>query len=250
MSKSPIGEPLQRDLENALKTDEFKMVFEELKKRDAVFERYPTVDALVALCVPDAPDPDGRERALGWILRALRQGNGIYPLLHMMFWSVLVRLHGKFSRHTNDPESLFERIHWEFYQAAMRYDPDRLPGRIATNLFLNTKRGVYNGEAVEIRERRKAKQVKELAEAGVSWTSLSESDTPPEELETFLLDLAQRGILKQVQYEILLETDVRRSSSLAEWARRKGMLHRTAQSHRRRAFLALRRHLGLEGPEE
>lgn len=250
MSKSPIGEPLRRDLESALKTEEFRKAFEELKKRDAVFERYPTVEALVVVCEAGVTDTAGRDRALGWILRSLREGNALYPLVLMMFWKSLDRLFRRVSRVTSDPETLFERIQWEFYQTVMRLDPDRLPSKLAVNIFLNTRRGVIKQGMKEVRERRGLEQIKGLAGSGVPLTALAESATPPEELETLLVDLVQKGILKPVQGEIILETDVRRVATVAEWARQRGIPRRTAQSHRHRAFLALRQHLGLEGPEK
>ncbi len=245
MSKTPIGGPLRRDLEAALTTDEFRKAFEDLKTKDEVFRKYPTVEALVALCQPGAPDPEGRDRTLGSILRALKRDNALFPLLHLMFWVSLSRLHAKLAKRTRDPESLFEQLQFGFFQTVGRYDPDRSPRKIDVNLFLNTKQAVMRWLRRGSRENSMLEHFDPNHEARRTWRVLEEISIPAEELEAFLLDLFQRGLLKPSQHEVVLDTDVYRRESVREWAKRKGISLITAHTHRQAAYRAIRKHLGL-----
>lgn len=243
MLKTPIGGPLRRDLEAALTTDEFRKAFEELKTKDEVFGRYPTVEALLDLCQPGAPDPEGRDRVLGAILRALKDGNAIFPLLHLMFWRSLEALYRRLARRTLDPESLFEMLQWEFFQVVKRHDPDRQPGKIDVHLFLNTKKRILQWERGNHRERQNLGKIMELERAGLPWKGMEEVQIPPEDLEAFLLDLLQRGILNALEHDLLLQTSVYRRTTLKRWARAKKMASSTACELRQKVFRVIQEHL-------
>lgn len=243
MSKTPIGGPLRRDLEAALTTDEFRKAFEELKTKDEVFGKYTTVEALVALCQPGAPDPKGRDRVLRAILRTSKGGNTLLPLLFLMFWNSLAAIYWQLCRRVSDPESLFAQIQWELLQAATAWDPDRRRHKIDVNIVLNTKRGAVKWMRRGAEERAELRKIGDLKLAGRHWAPLEEIHIPPEELEAFLLDLLQRGVLTPIQVEVVLETDIHRRMDVYGWAAAKGIRRSTAYFHRQEAFKAIRKHL-------
>ncbi|MBI4229995.1 MAG: hypothetical protein HY608_04085 [Planctomycetes bacterium] len=213
-----------------------------MKRTDGIFEKYPTPEALIALCRPGGPDREGCDLALGAILRAMRSGNALFPLIHLMLWESLARLFRRLRKRISDQEELFERIQWEFFQQVTRHDPDRLPGKIDVILFLNTKREVIRWERGET-ERRAI-----MEEAAVTFSTVVHDD--PVEPEppfiragSFLAELVAAGVIREVERDVLLATDVQGGIDLTEWAVRRGMKFQTAASLRRRAREAIREYL-------
>ena len=249
MRTTPLWAPHRRALESALGSEEFQRAFDELKQSHEVFQRYPSVDALVALCQAGSPDRAGKDQALGAILRATkRDENTLFPFVQILFWESLMRLHARLARRDPNPEDLVEQVGWEFYRAVHNYDPDRLPAKIDVNIILNTRRELLLLQKKQAQER-EALRARELPPEAAPVEEPSRFPISPEELEPLLRELVARGILSPLQFEAILETGFR-ERSVADWARRKGIPLPTAKSHCLRGLQVVRRHLGVEDPED
>ena len=223
MSKSPIGEPLQRDLENALKTEEFKKAFEELKAGKDVFGKYPTVEALCALADPGHTDYERKDAVFAAILAGIRKDKALYPLIHRMLWDSLDRLFLLAMKSDADPEEVFAKIHAEFYLLVTAYPEERCSRKIDVNLILGTRKKISRWQGREGKRRAQCGWLPQERIGGLPISALRESAVFPEEMVEYLLDLVYRKVITEQQYDLLLETKVYRRMDLREWAKSRGL---------------------------
>lgn len=211
-----------------------------IRQKHPVFDRYPTVEALKNLLSPNSKNYSDKDEVMAILLRGLKRGNVIYPLINFMFWDSLCRLYRQRYSRVDDYEELFNQIQWNFYQTVKTHDLERLPRKIDVNIFLNTKKKVIAWEKENIREDEALRELEDLSKAGLSPSDLEESVVHPEEMETYLLDMVYRKVINETQYDLLLETLVYKRMSQKEWAQRKGIPHTTARTLKHRAEKAIR----------
>lgn len=230
----------RHELESEVSSEEFKKVFEGLRQKHPIFDRYPTVEALRNLLNPNNKNYSDKDEVMAILLKELKRGNAIYPLINFMFWDSLYRLYRQRYSRVDDHEELFSRIQWDFYQTVMNHDVERLPRKIDVNIFLNTKKKVISWEKENIREDEALRELDALSKAGLSPSDLEESVVHPEEMETYLLDMVYRMVINETQDDLLLETLVYKRMSQKEWAQRKGIPHTTARTLKHRAEKTIR----------
>jgi len=246
MAPRPFLEQYRSNLEEKLRGQEFRQAFEKLKREDPIFDTYPTVEALRNLLSPNNKNYADKDAVMGILLRELKRGNAIYPLINLMFWDSLYRLYRQRHSRVDDYEELFNQIQWNFYQAVKSHDLERLPRKIDVNIFLNSKKKVLKWEKENLRTRDTLREsldeFMDLSKAGLSPVDLVESTVHPEEMETYLLDMVYRKVITEDHYDLLLETSVHKRMSQKEWAREKGIPHNTTvRTLKHRAEKAIRR---------
>ncbi len=236
------GEQYRRDLEDQLKSRRFKDAFKTLTEEHEIFDCYPSVDALCVLIKPGNKNYRDKNEMMRILLKALHEDDTVYPLVNVLFWESLERLRRRYAAIVADPEELFGRIQWYFYQAVMGHDPDRSSEKIDVNIFLNTKKKTVAWVDSVIKEREAVKELGALERAGLDAGDLGESQVPPEEMESYLLGMVYRDIITEMQYDLIVETLVYRRMNQREWAEKRGVSYNTVRNLRYRAEMAIMEH--------
>lgn len=228
------------NLKEELRGQEFRQAFESIKSIHPTFMRYPSIEDLKNLLSPNNRSYTDKDEVMGILLRTLKNENAIYPLINFMFWDSLYRLYRQRCSRVDDHEELFSRIQVDFYHTVKTHDVERLPRKIDVNIFLNTKKKVIAWEKELIREDELIRDLAQLEDTGLSPSDLEESHVPPEEMETYLLDMVYRKVITEMQYDLLLDTLVYKRMSQKEWALKRGIPHTTARTLKYRAEKAIR----------
>ncbi len=228
------------NLTEALNRPDLRKTLERLRQEHPVFEHYLTTESLKNLLSPNSKNYSDKDSVMTILLTELKRSNVIYPLINFIFWDSLYKLYNRRRSHVDDHEELFCRIQWDFYQTVMSHDVERLSRKIDVNIFLNTKKRIIAWEKENIREDEAVKELCQLEEAGLSPSDLEESHVPPEEMETYLLDMVYRKVITETQYDLLLETQVYKRTHPQRWATEKGISYATARSLKHRAEKAIR----------
>ena len=240
MSNTPIGGPLRRDLEAALTTDEFRKAFEELKVRYPVFERYPTPGQLVDLAQRGHPDYEAKDQILHVLLQALKEGgNVLFPLLNLMFWDSLMQIYMTRRRRVRDRDELFARIQVDFFHTATDYPLGRRPRMIDSNLVLDTTHRIKLWRRDEGRYRASL----EALSSGSKEPAEREPEAPEQgETERYLLEMVYRGVITELQLDLIRETRLAGRMTPRQWAAAKGVPYTTVRTWAARAEDAIRRY--------
>lgn len=237
----PFLEQYRSNLEEELRGQELRQAFERIKSTHPIFGKYPTIEDLKNLLSPSNKNYTDKDAVMAILLRELKRGNAIYPLINLIFWDSLYRLYRQRRSRVDDHEELFSRIQWDFYHTVTSHDLKRLPRKIDVNIFLNTKKKVIAWEKENIREDDALRELDDLSMAGLSPADLEESIVHPEEMEAYLLDMVYRKVITEAQYDLLLDTRVYKRMSQKEWAQKRGIPHTTVRTLKHRAEKAIRR---------
>ena len=235
-----LEETYRHDLEQQLKSPEFREAFERLRREHVIFEKYPTVESLCALINPNNKTYAHKDEVMTALLNELGANNIIYPLINMVFWDSLMGLYRRYRLRVANQEELFSRIQWNFYQSVIAHDVGRLPEKIVVNIFLNTKKRIVAWQTENIRERKRKRELVDLYKAGIEPGALAESPVHPEEKQTYLLEMVYRKIITKTQYDLILETLVYKQMNQRVWAELRGIPYNTVRNLRYRAEMAIR----------
>lgn len=230
----------KRELEAEVDSEECRRAFERLRQEHPIFDRYPTVEALRSLLSPNNKNYTDKDEVMAILLRELRRGNAIYPLVNLVFWDSLYRLYRQRRSRVDDYEELFSRIQWDFYQTFMSHDLERLPRKIDVNIFLNTKKKIIAWEKENIRHEEASRDVENHSRMGLSLADVEKTPVHPEEMEAYLLNMVYRDVVTETQYDLIIETLVYKRMNQREWAEKRGLNYHTARNLRTRAEKAIR----------
>lgn len=230
------------DLEVKVKSKELREVFERLKSEHKIFEWYPTAEDLCGLLTPDNKSYADKDKVMAILLGELHKSTAIYPLINLMFWESLRRLFCQRRSWVADPQELFSIIQWSFYHCLSNHDLKRLPRKIDVNIYLNTRKKVIAWERENLRYKDEARSMKELCNGGLTMADLAESTVHTEEIATYLMDMVSLGVINETQYDIIMETLIRRTMNMREWSEKSGISYNTVRTLKMRAETALRAH--------
>lgn len=227
-------------LESQLSSRECKEAFEGLKSEYSIFDLYPTVEFLCHLFKPKG-NYAHKDEIMSILITELRRNRAIFPLIQIIFWNSLSRLHYQRQFRVAEPKELFSTIQDVFFQSLMDYNLEQLPKKVDINIFFNTKKGIIKWEKKNLCDKEKAKRlIEDYSKDGLSPSDLCKSKVYPEQMEDFLLDKVYRGIITDTQYDLILETLVYKRMNQREWAEQKGMSYHTVRNLRYRAEVAIR----------
>lgn len=232
----------RKELELQVNGKECKEAFERLKSEHSIFEFYSTVKSLRDLFKSDNKNYSHKDEVMAILLTELHKNKAIFPLINIMFWNNLYWIYCRHFNRVSDLEELFNRIQEEFYHSLMNHNLERLPKKINMNVLFNTRKKVIAWEEEKLRYGKALKEFDNLSELNLSPFDLAKSQIYPEQIEEYLLDMVYREIITQIQYELILETQVYKRMNQKEWALKRGIPHSTVRTLMLRAKMAMKRY--------
>jgi len=234
----------RRDLEAQLQRREVGQNIERLWETYPVFEKYNSVEELVALAGPGNQTYTDKEAVLRALLVEIRREAEakreprLFPLLSMVFWARLCDIFWRKVRSCPDPDDLLSQIRAGLYEVAASY-PLHRPGSIGGNLYWDIWKRLTAWQREEAVYRKHHQRLEPADEPHITLGDPREAEVHPEDMEGYLLGLLYRKVISNMQYDLLLETEVYNRVSQKEWAEARGVKHSTARSWRHRAERAI-----------
>lgn len=232
---------LRLDLDHALDCQKTRDALDSVRRRERVFERYPTLDDLRDLFRISDHRYDDKDAVLIALLEEARRDDAIFPVIQDLFWHSLVDIYRGRRRTLVDAEERWSRLIWEFYRVVRTHHLVRRPTKIFANIHLDTMKAMCRWDAAEARERGALAELAVLRSAGLSPDDL-DSTIHTNEVEMVLDDLVLLSIVSDIQRDLILETLVHRRMNQREWAESRGISYNTVRSLRSRAESAIRQH--------
>jgi len=229
----------RRDLEAQLQRRDVRQEIERLRQTYAVFARYPSIEALTALVGPGNRNDADKNAFLSALLVEIKRQPTLFPLLCLVFWRRLLSIFWRKVRSCPDPDDLLLRVCAGFYEVAVTY-PHHRPGSIGGNLYWDTWKNVTKWQGEEAKYREHNQRLEPADEAHIILGDPREAKIHPEDMEVHLLDYVYQKVINEMQYDLLVETEVYRRMTEKEWAKARGVKYATARCWRHRAEAAIR----------
>ena len=231
----------RNELKTQLNSPECKRAFEELKQHQLIMEHYPTVESLCELLSPANKNYAHKDEVMVILLTRLSQDKAVYPLINLMFWKMLRSVYYYYRRRQDqllDPGALYNEIRSSFYEVVITHDLERIPKKIAVNIFLNTKHKVMDWVEKNRRHKQALREYRDSCRQTAYYPA--EESFQVEDAQVYLEDMRSQGVITRLQYELILYTQVYKQVSLKAWAKQKGICYNTVKSLRYRANMAIR----------
>ena len=232
----------RKEIELQVDAEECRNAFEKLKSGHSIFNLYSTVKSLRELFKSNNKNYAHKDEVMVIFLTELHRNKAIFPLINIMLWNNLYWLYCRHFKRVTDPEELFNRIQEEFYHCLINHNLERLPKKVNMNILFNTRKKIIAWEEEKLRYEKELKEFDNLSELGLSPFDLAKSQVYPEQMEEYLLDMVYRKIITEIQYDLILETQVYKKMNQKEWALKRGIPHSTVRTLIFRAKVAMRRY--------
>lgn len=221
-------EEIKRGLESEIRSSQFINIFRMLCEKHPLLGRFETPGECIDFMRTEDSGNGEKESILDVLIASYQECNapesGAY--LTLLFWPALDHIFHTKKAPNFDAEELWLEIQCAFLEAVSKYPLTRRPGKIATNLRLDTIKRVCRWQSAECGQEEVKSALKESEKMRLEAEANEESDIPPgatravehasernpspaTEMEAVLRRFLDDGVISRQDFDILLHTRVR-----------------------------------------
>lgn len=258
-----INEQLKLSLEEELSASGFANAFRSIADKHSELQHFEEPGDCIDFMQSEKNDHDEKEKVLSVLIGAYQENDavpGISALLILIFWPALDHIYKSKRMHCVDDEELWHEIQYAFFESLSNYPLPQRPGKISTNLKLDTLKRVcrwqkseydFNDAKVASRdhyERRlaecEAADKDEFLDAlndAVFYGEPTHSPALKTKSEMLFRRFLDEGVISASEFDLILNTRLRGEEIKAYAERSDSLSYETARRQRSRAEEKLRK---------